>query len=78
MIINSITGKVTRALPTADGMEVKISTGDASVSLFVPSSRVDLIETLRAARMNDNDITVRFSAEDVVIGTETPRLARAA
>lgn len=78
MIINSITGTVTRALPDADGLEIKVSSKEGALALTVPSSRGDLIHILRSARMSDEPITIRYNADDVVIGTETPGLARAA
>lgn len=83
MIINSITGLVTRALPVSDGLEIKISSNEDTRTLSVPASQTDIIHALRSARMSAAQITVRFSANDVVIGTEivgaeSTGLARAA
>jgi len=78
VIINTITGTVVRALPTADGLEIKVAAADRSHTLSVPGSQRDLVHALRSARMSGESITIRYNAGDVVIGTAAPALARAA
>lgn len=78
MSITSITGTIVRALPTQDGIEIKIATDNGSRTLSVPSTRGDLVMIVRNARMTGQPITIRHTDEDIVVGTAAVELPRAA
>lgn len=61
------TGTIMRALPTPDGLQIKVATATGSMSLEVPAARADLIATTRAARMSGAEMAMRHTRDMTLV-----------
>lgn len=71
-------GTVVRALPTEDGLEIKLQKRDGSTMLLVPADRPELVAEARAARMSGEEVSLRRTERGMVVALNYSAIRRAA
>jgi hypothetical protein len=71
-------GTVVRALPTDDGLEIKLQKRDGSTMLLVPADRPELVAEARAARMSGEEVSLRRTDRGLVVALNYSAIRRAA
>lgn len=63
-------GAITRALPSPDGLNVKLQTQEGAIQCEIHSSRPDLIEIATQARMTGAEIMLRRTEAGIVVALQ--------
>lgn len=71
-------GVVTRALPTEEGVEIKLQCESGSHILDVPANRPELVEAARLARMSGETMLVRRTETGMVVALQSNVVVAAA
>ena len=70
-------GTITRALPSAEGLDIKLQTQSGAIQCEIHSSRPDLIEIARQARMTGSEMMLRRTDTGMVVALQ-PNIHEAA
>lgn len=71
-------GIITRALPTEEGIEVKMQCEDGAHILDVPANRPELIQAARDARMGGTETIIRHTEGGMVVALQPNSIGIAA
>ena len=78
MSIYTSIGRIVRALPRDEALDIKLQTPTGSLSLEVPSDRPELMEEARSARVSETEVRVRHTGGGLVVALQANDIARAA
>lgn len=79
MSLNTSIGIIVRALPISTGLEIKLlRKEDGAVTLIVPATRQDIIDTARSARMTGEEMLVRHTDSGLAVAVQSPSQPMAA